>query len=351
MGETNAIKRMIQLLLVAAAPLLLATGCMDYGPATTEAFATAGKRGLFIACEGNFCYGNATLSFYLPDEKRVENEVFVRANGVNLGDVAQSMCLHNGKGYIVVNNSGIIYEIDPTTFRVTGTITGLTSPRYIHFVDDRKAYITDLYDPHIAVVDLTTLRIVRRIPTNGHRSTEQMAQWGRWLFTNCWSYDDQILVFDTETDTLIDSIQVGRQPSSLLIDCNDKLWTITDGEELYRIDAATRRTEQIYRLSGDSWGAELALNGTRDTLYYLDGSVWRMPVTAERLPATPFIPEEEALYYGLAVDPITSEVYVADAVDYVQPGTVYRYTVHGELIDRFRVGITPAAFCFRPANP
>lgn len=335
-------------ILIYTATALTTMACMDYGPTQTEPFELR-QRGIIIACEGNFCYGNATLSFYIPEQKHIENEVFIRANGINLGDVAQSVVLHDGHAYVVVNNSGVVYVIDPDTFEVQGTITGLTSPRDIHFSDD-KAYITDLYDPHIAVADLRTNRITHRIATNGHRSTEQMVQYGRWLFTNCWSYDDKILVIDTQTDTLVDSIQVGRQPSSLVLDRRNKLWTATDGGDLYRIDAATRTVEQIFNLGNESFTPQLALNGARDTLYYINGSVWRMPIDSDHLPVVPFLAENGTLYYGLTVDPVTSEVYVADAVDYVQPGTIYRFTPTGTEVDRFRVGVTPRAFCFKPQN-
>ena len=59
-------------------------------------------------------------SYYDPESMRVENEVFVRANGFKLGDVAQSMLIHNGVGWVVVNNSGVIFAIDPDTFREIG---------------------------------------------------------------------------------------------------------------------------------------------------------------------------------------------------------------------------------------
>ncbi len=87
--------------------LFLLPGCMEYGDRVQEEFDT-GKdfgdgsvptgRGLFITNEGNFMYGNASLSYYDPESMRVENEVFVRANGFKLGDVAQSMIIHNGVG-------------------------------------------------------------------------------------------------------------------------------------------------------------------------------------------------------------------------------------------------------------
>ena len=52
-------------------------------------------------------------------------------------------------------------------------------------------------------------------------------------------------------------------------------------------------------------------------------------------------------YYGLGVDPVNSDVYVADAVDYMQSGVVYRLNATGEQIDKFTVGIIPNGFCFK----
>ena len=205
--------------------------CMDYGPLHEEPFAQS-QRGVFITCEGNFGWDNASLSFYDPAARSVENEIFIRANGMKLGDVAQSMTLHKGRGYVVVNNSGAVYVIDPATFRVTGVIEGVVSPRYIHFPNDTTAYITDLYDPRITVVDSRSNRIRGRIPMNGHKSTEQMVQWGDEVFVNCWSYDDKILVVDAARETLVDSIEVGPQPSSLVLDRFGKLWT--DAPQAFR---------------------------------------------------------------------------------------------------------------------
>ena len=251
--------------------------CMDYGPLHEEPFAQS-QRGVFITCEGNFGWDNASLSFYDPAARTVENEIFIRANGMKLGDVAQSMTLHKGRGYVVVNNSGAVYVIDPATFRVTGVIEGVVSPRYIHFPNDTTAYITDLYDPRITVVDSRSNRIRGRIPMNGHKSTEQMVQWGDEVFVNCWSYDDKILVVDAARETLVDSIEVGPQPSSLVLDRFGKLWTVTDGRTagipaaLYRIDAATRRVEQTYTFAAGDHPSSVTLNGTRDTLYFIRGA-------------------------------------------------------------------------------
>ena len=330
---------------------LLAGACMEYGPQSEEAFNRSG-RGVFITCEGNFMWDNASLSYYDPETRQVENNIFLRANGMKLGDVAQSMTLHDGKGYVVVNNSGVIYVIDPDTFRITGLIEEVVSPRYIHFVDEQTAYVTDLYDPRITVVDTRTNRIRSRIDMNGHRSTEQMVQVGKRVFVNCWSYDDKILVVDTRAECLVDSLAVGWQPNSLLLDRNGKLWTATDGRDgeapaLWRIDPATLQIERKFELPADRPPSKLTFDARNNRIYFIARDVWRMETDAESLPTEPFLPYAGTLYYGLGVDPDTAEVYVADAIDYVQHAAVYRFTPDGEAVDTLRVGIIPGSFCFK----
>lgn len=330
---------------------LLAGACMEYGPQSEEAFSRSG-RGIFITCEGNFMWDNASLSYYDPETRKVENDIFLRANGMKLGDVAQSMTLHDGKGYVVVNNSGVIYVIDPSTFRITGLIEEVVSPRYIHFVDGQTAYVTDLYDPRISVVDTRTNRIRTRIDMNGHRSTEQMVQVGNRLFVNCWSYDNKILVVDTQTERLVDSLTVGWQPNSLLLDGNGKLWTATDGRDgeapaLWRIDPATLEIERRFELPADTPPSKLTLDARNNRIYFIARDVWRIEADAESLPATPFLPYAGTLYYGLGVDPDTAELYVADAIDYVQHAAVYRFSPDGQAVDTLRVGIIPGSFCFK----
>ena len=88
--------------------------CMKWDYVDPEEIKTGGQ-GLFIINEGNFQYGNASLCYYDPDTKEVQTEVFLRANGFKLGDVAQSMTVRDGRGWIVVNNSHVIFALDADT--------------------------------------------------------------------------------------------------------------------------------------------------------------------------------------------------------------------------------------------
>lgn len=333
----------------------------DYGLEEDFNF-EASERGLFICNEGNFQYGNATLSYYNPDTRTIENEVFYRANAMKLGDVAQSMTIYDNRGWIVVNNSHVIFAIDLDTFREVGRITGLTSPRYIHFISDEKAYVTQIWDNRIFIINPRRYEITGYIEvprmTMEQGSTEQIVQRGKYLYINCWSYQNRILKIDTETDTIVTELEVGIQPTSLAMDCNGKLWTVTDGgydgspygyerPALYRIDPETMTIEAMFEFKRGDAPSEVQLNGSGDTIYWINDDIWAMDVTATNVPVRPFLDSRGTIYYGLTVDPVNEDVYIADAIDYTQPGKVYRYTKQGELVDEFYVGIIPGAFCWK----
>ena len=189
-------------------------------------------------------------------------------------------------------------------------------------------------------------------------STEQIVQYGKYVYINCWSYQNRILKIDTETDQIVAELTVGIQPTSLALDCNNKLWTVTDGgydgspygyetPSLYRIDAETFTIEKQFEFTFGDWPSEVQLNGTKDKIYWLNDDVWEMDVTANNLPAEPFLPYNGTLYYGLTICPKSGDVYIADAIDYVQQGMIYRYSKDKRLIDSFYVGIIPGAFCWK----
>ncbi|MCM1292904.1 MAG: glutaminyl-peptide cyclotransferase [Bacteroides sp.] len=339
-------------------------GCMewDYSNRMEDFDIGANSRGLFITNEGNFQYGNASLSYYDPMTNTVENEVFFRANGVKLGDVAQSMTMHGGLAWIVVNNSHVIFAIDPNTFKIVGQIENLTSPRYMCFLSDTKAYVTQLWDNRIIIVNPKTYQITGYIQvpdmTMESGSTEQMVRYGKYVYCNCWSYQNRIIKIDTETDQVVDELTVGIQPTSLVIDRNYKLWTITDGgyegspygyeaPSLYRIDAETFQIEQRFKFKFGSNPSEVQINGSGDRIYWINDDIWSMDVNSTRLPVRPFIDAQGTIYYGLTVCPYNDEVYIADAIDYQQQGIIYRYNPDGELLDQFYVGVIPGAFCWK----
>jgi len=339
--------------------LLFIAGCMkDDEWISRHQTGTLLPDGIFIVNEGNFMYGNASLSFYDPSTHKVQNDLFYNTNGLPLGDVAQSMIIHDNMGYIVINNSGKIYVINASDGKYVGKITGLTSPRYIHISNKGKAYITDLYAEKITIVNLETYQITGEIPTPGHASTEQIVQWNDFLFVSCWSFDNTILVIDTRTDAIVGEIKTGKQPGGIVLDKYNKIWTLCDGgwarsgtsgrlPVLQRIDPYTLTVERTFSLAGDAKPSRLAINGNRDSIYFINNGIWKLGVNQTTISDHPFLDTGNHLYYSLAVDPQTSDLYISDAIDYMQRGVIYRYSLSGAKIDSFKTGIIPGAFCFK----
>jgi len=354
--------------------LLLSKGCIDdaewYGMNMFRVPPTL-QDGLFVVNEGNFMYDNSSLSYYDIGTGEVYNHLFYGVNELPLGDVAQSMSIRDSLGYIVINNSGKIYVINVNTFKYAGKITGLTSPRHIHFISEEKAYVTDMYAQSITIINPQTFEVNGSVDVKntasmfGQHPTEQMVQYNQFVFTNCWSYDNKILVIDTETDRLVDSIEVLLQPKYMVLDRYNKIWVLTDGgfegspygfeaPGLIRINAETRAVEKAIRFEEGDAPVGLSLNGRGDTLCFVNRHVFRLPVLSDDPPEVllegPAQANSSGQYYGLAVDPFSSEIYLSDAADFVQRGRVYRYSAAGIPLDTFSTGINPGAFCFKEAN-
>lgn len=339
-------RHLLSALLLAGLSVL--TACRRDKPEAPEEqpVAIGGGGGAYVINEGNFQFGNAKVGHYDIASGTAVEDLYAPANGVALGDVCQSMYLFNGKGYIVVNNSGKVVVVDPSTFVATATITGFTSPRYFLPVSNGKAYVTDLYANSIAVVDLAANTITGHIPCTGW--TEELAlAYGKAFITN--SSRDKVYVVNTATDLVEDSITVGLGGNSIVEDANGKLWVACGGSTraLHRIDPQDLEVEASFTFpdaSDSPW--RLHANSGNDTLYYLNGDVYRMPITSTALPSAPFIVAGGRNFYGIGVEPGSGVLYVADAIDYVQQGIVYRYRPDGMLVNTFPAGIIPSDFLF-----
>lgn len=303
--------------------------------------------GVYITNEGNFGWGNAKVSYYDIASGNVVEDLYHAANGVALGDVCQSMSLFNNKAYAVINNSNKVEVLDPSTFVSSATITGFNSPRYFLPVSNSKAYVTDMYANSIAVVDLNSNTITGSIACRGW-TEELVLAYGKAFVTN--KSRNKVYVIDTATDQLSDSITVSAGANSIVSDANGKLWVLCGGSNptLYRIDPASHEVEGSFPFpNGNDSPWRLSINSANDMLYFLNGDVFRMSISSSALPASPFVTASGRNLYSIGVEPNSAVLYVADAIDYVQRGRVYRYGPNGALINSFQAGIIPGGFLFQ----
>jgi YVTN family beta-propeller protein len=307
---------------------------------------------VYITSEGNFGNNNAAVSLYEPASGNVVSDIYrSQNNNTALGDVCQSMNRINNKYYVVVNNSGKIVVVDPYDFKLITTITGLQSPRFILPVNFYKAYVTDLYANAISVIDLNSNTKTGSIPCNGW--TEQMVMINNKVFvTN--NYSQYTYVINTTTDQITDSIYVGKYAGSIVLDKNSKIWVLSGGDSpnsqvgvLSRIDPVTLTVEASLPFGSPDSPGNLCINAAKDTLYFLNKSVYRMAINSVSLPGAAFITSSAAnIFYGLAVSDKDYNVYISDAIDYNQKSSILVYSPSGALKTTFKAGINSSSFYF-----
>lgn len=306
---------------------------------------------VLVINEGNYGWGNSSISLYDPTSNSVLTDYYKQQNNnLSLGDVCQSITKYNNAYYVVVNNSNKIEVLNAFNFKKTATINGLNSPRYFLPVTYNKAYVSDLYANAIQIVDMNSNAISGSIPCM--KGTEQMVLiYNKAFITNINS--NYCYVVNTATDELTDSIYVGKNASSIVIDKNSKIWTLSKGSvspsilgSLKRINPITLAVEQnlVFNSTDSPW--RLCYNKTRDTLYYLNNGVFKFAIDNIQLPVNPIVSQGSKLFYGLGVNFKDYTIYVSDAVDYVQKSKIEIYNSNGALIQKFNSGFISNGFMF-----
>lgn len=321
--------------------------------------------GLFVLNEGTYQYSNASLSFYDIEADTVCNNLFYKVNNAPLGDVAQSMALVDGKLYVVMNNSNYIYKVDATTMVCDTTkpykMGEFYSPREMYFVAPDKAYVSDLISPNLWIINPKTMTHTGTVAMG--KTTEKMVQVGNELYVSNWSNyylpemkKNTVQVVDLNNDVKVAEIEVGKEPNTMVVDNNGHVWVLcegatweSDGEHptLWEINPQLKTAEKRYEFDGTA--STLKANPVGDRLYLINNNMVRRFDIATMALSESFgiTAEAGSMFYNMAVEPRSGDLYVTDAKNYVMPGTVYRYTDDGLLLASFEAGIIPSAMLFK----
>jgi len=314
---------------------------------------SAHQHNVLILNEGNFMWGNASLTHINPDNHEVTHDVFSRTNARPLGDVAQSAIIVGEEIWVIVNNSQKIERINRRNYKSIGSISSLQSPRYACFISMHKMYVTDLYANKIHILN----------PTNGTKSGEILCHgWNEeLLYSNghvylCNVKNNQLLQINASTNQIIDSISVGDAPRSIQKDSHGRIWVLCEGNippqetagSLYCIDANSHQVLKQFQFpNAQIHPSALCLSNTKNELLFLYNGIFKMNIDSDVLPVSAYIPQGNRLFYSLSVQPQTGDIWVGDAGDYVQRGIVFRYSdASKELIHSYETGIIPGKIYF-----
>ena len=338
-------------------------------------------QGFYLLNEGNMNSNKATLDYYNFRTGRYTRNVFAFANPnvpKEMGDVGNDLGIYGSKLYAVINCSNKIDVMDKNTVKKIGQID-IPNCRYIKFYGG-YAYVTSYAGPvelspeytqrgYVAKIDTATLQVVDKCLV-GFQPDEldivngkiYVANSGGYMVPN---YENTVSVIDIDTFTEDSRIEIAINLQCCKADSRGMLWLSSRGDyydnqsRLYVYDTRHQRLAKTLDLrvsnmwlDGDSLyviGAQFSyVTMNYETTYAIINTLTMEQVSSKFI--TDGTDAVIVMPYGIAVNPITKDIYVTDASSYVDAGRLYCFSSDGIKKWDVRTGDIPAHFVFLGDN-
>lgn len=337
-------------------------------------------RGFYLVNEGNMGSNKCTLDFYDYYTGLYSRNFYSERNPTvikELGDVGNDIGIYGSKLYVVVNCSHKVEVMDAHSGIRLGQID-IPNCRYVRF-HRGKAYVSSyvgpvLIDPDapkgaVYEIDTTSMSVTRKVLV-GYQPEEMeiiddymyVANSGGYRVPN---YDNTVSVIQ-----MIDFKQVRQIPVAINLhrvkkDRYKQLWVSSRGN--YRgihsclcvlsQDNPYNKMECIDTIPVAV--SNMAIRG--DSLYYY-ATEWNeyagantisygiIDVKTRQVISDNFITDgterDITIPYGIAIHPVTGNIFVTDAKNYVSSGTLYCFDRNGRKKWSVRTGDIPAHIVF-----
>ncbi len=337
---------------------------------------TGNLKGFYLLNEGNMGSNKASLDYFDFSTGVYHRNIYAEANPnvvKELGDVGNDIQIYGSKLYAVINVSNYIEVMDAKTARHIGKIE-IPNVRYIRF-HNGKAYASSYVAPvkfdqnarvgYVAEIDTATLQVLRTVNV-GYQPEElaivnnkiYVVNSGGYMFPN---YDRTVSVIDLETFKEVKKIDVAINLHRLRATPYNELVVSSRGDyydepsKLYFIDLETEEVTGSLNMAvsnldivGDSayvYAVEWSHNTQKNTITYGIFNVRTKEVVSRNF-ITDGTDKDIVIPYGVKVNPVTGDIYVTDAIDYVTPGTLICYNKFGKLKWKVDTGDIPGHFAF-----
>lgn len=305
---------------------------------------------LLVLNEGNFQWGNATVSSYdIKEGTATDGDLFSSVNGRPLGDVLQSALLIDDHYWLVVNNSGKIEVVNKNTFTSTRTIGQLGSPRHLCQYSPTEVALTDLYSDSLSFLNIQSGEITEKVFLKGWKEEMVLVKNHIWV-TN--PNTPRIYQVSLNPKKIIDSIPIGFGSFSVYADKAERLWIATRGNKDLGISSMIHCMDPVSKaiLFSETIGTEIIQDffvDSEDRVYYIfENKLFRFDAQTPSLPAAPLYEGSAGNLY--AVEYHAGKIFLSDAIDFTQRGKVIVLDDSGEVLDMFQAGRIPNGFLFVP---
>lgn len=339
-------------------------------------------KGFYLLNEANMYSNKASIDFYSYEQGRYFSNVYETQNyGVvmRLGDVGNDIGIYGSKMYAVINCSNKVEVMDKNTVVRLGQID-IPNCRYIKF-HGGYAYVTSYAGPvslderdrqigYVAKVDTATLQVVAQCLV-GYQPDELEIVDGKIYVANSGgytpnSYENTVSVIDINTFTEVGRIPIAVNLQGIKADRRGVLWISSRGDYYSQGSSITAYDTRKQRIVAkmECPVSNMWLDG--DSLYVIS-SEYNM-INEDYKAATYVIIDTHTMQvvnnhfitdgtdqnitrpYGVAVNPITKDIMVTDAKDYLVPGRLYCFGSDGKKKWDVLTGDIPAHFVFLGHN-
>jgi hypothetical protein len=332
-------------------------------------------RGLYLINEGNMYMNKASIDYVDFITGSYSKNIYNQANPEvtkGLGDVGNDVGVYGSKLYVVVNGSNKIEVLNVNTGKRIQQID-IINCRYITFSKGKayaSAYLGQIGDPKspngiVVEIDTSILKETRRVEVG--RQPEEMAVVGTNLYVansggyTPGEYESTISVINLDSFKEVKRIPVAINLHRLKADRYGDLYVTSRGDflnvpsKLYVISTQTDQVKKVFDIAAGNmvidndlayiYSSSFNISTGKSTISYD-----MLNVKDEVLISRKFITDgtDKAIKvpYGLAVHPISKDVFVTDATDYVTPGILYCFDAAGKKKWSVETGDIPAQFAF-----
>lgn len=359
--------------------------------ARTDTAATSGTDslsylGLYVLCEGNMGSNKATLDFLDLQQGQYMKNIFPSRNPqkvMELGDVGNDTQIYGSRLWLVVNCSNKVEVCDARTAHSLGQVD-VPNCRYVAF-HEGYAYVSSYVGPvpsfggnnesrlgEVYKIDTLTLQVVGRC-TVGYQPDELCVLGSKLYVANSGGYqpflgldyDWTVSQIDLATFSEDRKIRVAPNLFRIRADRHGQLWVSSRGVD----DDDDPVPSRLYRLAPDAHG-QMQLKDSvdrvvsdfdivGDTLYYCgsqaNGSrMMRFYGTVDirtAMPTSDQLLHDDGSWriqtpYGIKVHPLTGDIYLMDATNYVSSGYLNCFDRNGHFRWQTSTGDIPGHACW-----
>ena len=332
-------------------------------------------QGFYLLNEGNMGSNKCTLDYYDYETGEYHRNMYAGVNPTvpkELGDVGNDMGIYGSKLYAVINGSNKIEVMEAHTARRLTQID-IPNSRYIIFYEG-FAYVTSYAGPiqighqqigYVAKIDTASLQVMAQCLVGFQPDGLAIAN-GKMYVANSGGYltpnsENTVSVIDVGSFQEVKRIETAKNLHHVCADKHGNIWISARGDyyhtpsKLYCIDSKTDQLTDSINIAvsnfyldenhlyiiGVTWNYETMAN----EINYAIVDVVSKQIISQKI-ITDGTDAEIQMPYGIAVNPITKDIYITDVKNYVSPGVLYCFDKTGKQKWNVRTGDIPGHLAF-----